>query len=191
MNTRDAIKLAVLFLSSYVLLYFLPAVSKALFPSAALHEWGFTLNPSMLDYTFYLMPFVGFFFIYLLIDWINDFFQTKFASTVFFPLLFVVLSFVAFYVQLYWYYSNIVALAKAAGQNLVLNLSLDSGCQPVISLVNGVRTYNVCFWNTLREDAFLVFVFAGLLGWASYKIMEKVSEKALEEKMKRKREQTK
>ncbi len=168
MDSRDKIKLIALFLVTYVILYLLPFITNAINPSIALHDWfaqtnGFTLNPSRWDYTFLLLPFVGFFFIYFLIDWINDFFETNFAKTIYFPLLFVVLSFMAFYLQLYWYYSNISALAAAQGQT-----------------VNAGDLFE--FWGALRADAFLTFIFAGLGGWISFKIMEMVSEKALEEK---------
>ena len=163
MNSRDLIKLAFLFILTYLILYFLPAITKAIVPESALHEWGFTLNPSMLDYTFYLMPLIGFFFIYLLIDWINDFFKTEFASNIYFPLLFVVLSFLAFYVQLYWYYSNLATLAAAQGQTIAATEFFE-------------------YWSVLRDSAFLVFIFSGLGGWISYKVMGKVSETALEEK---------
>jgi len=193
MNLRDTIKLIFLFLLTYLVLYFLPAITKAINPEVALHEWGFTLNPSMLDYTFFLMPFVGFFFIYFLIDWINEFFETNFASSVYFPLLFVVLCFLAFYVQLFWYYSNIASLqnaqAIAQGSNVkyVLDISLSPACQQVIELLdpaNNLYTYRICFWNTLRADAFFVFIFSGLAGWISRKVMLNVSEDALEEKRK-------
>lgn len=165
MNSRDASKLIVLFLVTYLILFFLPSVTKAIGADFALHEWGFTLNPSMLDYTFYLMPLIGFFFIYFLIDWANDYFKTGFASSVYFPLLFVVLSFIAFYVQLFWYYSNISSLASAQGQT-----------------VNTTDLFE--FWSVLRDSAFLVFVFSGLGGWVSNKLMKNVSETALEEKRK-------
>ncbi len=165
MNLRDTIKLIVLFAVSYILLYFLPAITKALSPEMALHEWGFTLNPSMLDYTFFLMPFVGFFFIYFLIDWINDYFKSDFGYSVFFPLLFVVLSFMAFYVQLYWYFSNLASLAASQGR-----------------IINPGDLFD--FWSVLRNDAFLVFIFSGLTGWISYKVMQRVSESALEENRK-------
>ncbi|MFH1695518.1 MAG: hypothetical protein ABH850_03790 [Candidatus Micrarchaeota archaeon] len=175
MDKRDTVKLIFLFALTYIILYFLPAIVKPIesffdffpyfnpikfFPT---HDWGFTLNPSMLDYTFFLMPLIGFFFIYLLIDWINDYFETDFAKTIYFPLLFVVLSFIAFYVQLYWYYSNLASLAAAQGQ-----------------IVSATDFFE--FWGVLRDSAFLVFIFSGLAGWISYRIMQKVSENALEEK---------
>jgi len=163
MNSRDLIKIIALFAFTYIFLYFLAFIAKALSADFALHEWGFTLNPSMLDYTFYLMPFIGFFFIYFLIDWVNDYFKTSSASSVYFPLVFVVLSFLAFYVQLYWYYSNIASLAAAQGQ-----------------IVNAADLFD--FWAALRDSAFLVFIFSGLAGWISYKIMQNFSEQALEEK---------
>jgi hypothetical protein len=173
MDKRDSIKLIFLFILTYIILYFLPAIVKPIepffdfisfnlmnfFPT---HEWGFTLNPSMLDYTFFLMPFVGFFFIYFLIDWINDYFESSFAHSVYFPLLFVVLSFIAFYIQLYWYYSNLASLAAAQGQTIAVNEFFE-------------------YWGVLRDSAFLVFIFSGLAGWISYKIMQKVSESALEQ----------
>ncbi len=188
MHSRDKIKLVFLFVLTYLFLFFLPAITQAINPSIALHDWGFTLNPSMLDYTFFLMPFVGFFFIYFLIDWANDYFKTNFGLTVYFPLLFVVLSFLAFYIQLVWYYSNITALAAASGQALVLNVPLffDSVCSAgqlsFYSMINGQQALTVCYWNVLRNDAFLVFVFSGLAGWISKKVMQRVSEEALEKR---------
>jgi len=169
MNLRDASKLIVLFVVTYIILFFLPAITKAINPGFALHDWGFTLNPSMLDYTFYLMPLIGFFFIFFLIDWANDYFKTSAASSIYFPLLFVVLSFIAFYVQLYWYYSNLSSLAAAQGQTVATTEFFE-------------------FWAVLRDSAFLVFIFSGLGGWLSHKAMQSVSESALEEKRKQKPE---
>ena len=183
MNSRDSIKLIFLFALTYFILFFLPALTNFISPEIALHEWGFTLNPSMLDYTFFLMPFIGFFFIYFLVDWANEFFESNSASTVYFPLLFVVFSFLAFFVQLIVYYGNIVALGVAQGNpNLILDVSLGFACQSAVLPVGELQVYTVCFWNTLRADTFLVFVFSGLAGWISNKVMKKVSEDSLKEK---------
>jgi len=199
MDSRDKIKLFFLFALTYIILFFLPALTNLISPDMALHDWfaqtqGFTFNVSLWDYTFILLPFVGFFFLYFLVDWVNEYFETKFASTVYFPLLFVVLSFMAFYVQLMWYYGNIVSLSIAQGQQLVLNIPFlfDSTCGPgamsFYSTINNQTTLNVCYWNVLRNDAFLVFVFSGLAGLISNKVMKRFSEQALEEKRKIKTE---
>ena len=100
---------------------------------------------------FFTMPFFGFFALFLLVDWANEYFETKAAMSPLFPVLFFVLSLCAYYVALYWYVANFVALNNA-------EMSLDY----------------VDFWPKLHGSAFMLFLWAGVFGWIARFAVEKI-----------------
>lgn len=134
---RKFIKIVLLFAVFYALVYLVSLVTP-------LEDW----NSPM----FFLLPFPAFILIYLAIDWFNDFFETKIANTVFFPLAFVILSFIAYYVVLWWYFGN-------------------------ISQLNNNNPVPYDFWEYLRHDAFTVFIFFGIAGWLTRLIIRRTDEK--------------
>lgn len=139
---RDRIlKLIFLFILTYVLLYFAGSMTD-------LHYWGFSLDFSKFDYMFYLVPVVGFFSMYLLIEWADNYYQTKLSQNILFPVLFFVISIVAYYVVLYWYFQN---FAQLQGRSEV--------------------TFD--FVYLLLDSAYIYFVLAALAGWASRFILDR------------------
>jgi hypothetical protein len=97
---------------------------------------------------YYLLPIVGFFFTYYIIDWANEYFETKFALSIWFPILTFVLSIFALYVSLFWLFSEV---ASFTGNPVVFDL-----------------------WRELRHSAFYFFLLASLLAWGSRKLIEKL-----------------
>jgi hypothetical protein len=160
MVSRKNITIGLLFVLSYLFLWFfsgfsvflhgvfqniplINVITNVFFP---LPQWNLSGFPFVADYMLLLMPFAGFFFIYFLIDWINEFFECKFAFTVLFPVLFFVLSLIAWHIVLIFYFGNISFL------NNNVEIPFDS------------LAY-------FKNSPFYVFVLSGLLGWSSRKII--------------------
>jgi len=171
MNKERAAKIIVLFIVFYAVLYFLPYLTP-------LHKWDFW-GITRADYTFFLIPIPGFFFLYFLIDWIDKFFETESGHTPVLPLIFVILSFIAFYAQLYFYWGNFASLQGGSTKVIIWLFS-----QPTATECAG----NICldYFNYLVSSAFLVFVFAGIFGWLSHMIAEHWTETKEEKKEKKK-----
>lgn len=137
MNFNYAAKLSALFIFFYAVLFI---ISNLL--NLGLTAWS--NNPM-----FWLMPFAGFFFVFIALDYIDKYLEIKFANTVFFPLAFIIACFFSYWVVLYIYIGN---TAQLSGQPLVFDL-----------------------WERLRASAFLLFVFSGLFGWLSKIAMDKIT----------------
>jgi hypothetical protein len=162
--SKKKLVLGVCFAVSYALLFFFGMISSTLknffsgipvinvFTDLFLPvlEWNLNKFPIQADYMLLLLPIAGFFFIYYLIDWANDFFKTSFASTGWFVLLFFVLSLIAFYINLSVYFGN-------------------------ISFLNN-QEIPFDFFAIFRQSHFFYFVLAGVLGWASHKIVRQIPE---------------
>ncbi|MBU0662805.1 hypothetical protein KJ891_05055 [Candidatus Micrarchaeota archaeon] len=107
-----------------------------------LGDWGTFKGILMFNYTYYLIPIPGFFLMYFLPPWYNKYFETNTANSPFFPLAFLAISIPAYYVSLFWYYKNVADLS-------------------------GITEFNFDFVNIFLSSAYLVFVLAGLGGWAA------------------------
>ncbi|MFH1544738.1 MAG: hypothetical protein ABIE23_01425 [archaeon] len=168
MDKKKTVKIIILFIITYTVLYFLPFITP-------LKQWEFT-SLMQANYLFFLIPFPAFFFMYLIIDWVNEYFETNLAHNPVFPLLFVILCFAAFYVQIGWYYGNLAVLSSNSQTMVSAAVSLDPACSGSTQFLTVDSTHQVisiCYWNNLIENAFLVFVFAGIAGWLSFMITEK------------------
>jgi len=137
MNFNYIAKLAVLFILFYAVLFVLSNIL-----NLGLIKWG--NNPMYL-----LMPFIGFFFVFISVDYIDKYLEIKFANTIFFPLAFIIACFVSYWIVVYWYLGNVAQLNNS-------QVAFD-------------------FWEKLRNNAFLIFVFSGLFGWVSKFIMDRIS----------------
>ena len=177
MDKTKAAKILVLFIVFYAVLYFLPYVV------TQLHKWDFW-SITRAEYTFFLIPIPAFFFLYFLVDWIDEFFETELAHTPILPLIFVMLSFLAFYAQLYFYWGNFAYLQNQQGGNVRVIIWLFT--QPAATECSA----NICldYFNLLNASAFLVFVFAGIFGWLAHMIAEHWAQ--TEEKKKETKENT-
>ncbi len=100
-----------------------------------------------------LMPVVGFFFMFFLVDWVNRFFKSRHGFSPLLPLLFFALAFIAFYIALFWYIGNYTLLAGRT-------LTLDEASR--------------MFVGRFKASAYYLFVLSGLLGWVSRFALEKI-----------------
>ncbi|MFA4907052.1 MAG: hypothetical protein WC602_02145 [archaeon] len=96
----------------------------------------------------FVFPIIGFFFTYLITEFASNYFESNLKTNVYFPLLFLILCFVAYWLQLYVYIGN-------------------------MSFLSGGQLIPFDFFSELRNSPFLVFVLAGLLGWVSAFAVEK------------------
>ena len=140
---------ALLFIIFYALLYaasvFLQGMAGA-FGNIPVIGW-FLPFPGWISPMFFVMPLAGYFIIYLLVDWVNEYFKTQQALSVVFPVVFFVAAIFAYYIALTWYAAYVAGL---------------TGRQPDFDL-----------WNYLRNSAYYLFVLGGLLGWLARYIVEK------------------
>lgn len=171
--TREKLaKLLFLFLLSYALIYALQVVLPDCGERAFIctHKWGFTLDITMIDYQFYLLPVVGFFFSYLAISWINDFFETKYAASWPYPVVAVVFSLVAFWVQLFWLFCNFRTIDQPLGQADAIPFFYCNAAGA--AKTNAFLAEN--FWKLFFDSSFFPFVLAMILGWAAHMVLEKL-----------------
>lgn len=187
MLSPNQLKISFVFFVSYFVLFFLSSLSNI----TGLRGWGPFGDIFRIDYFFYLIPIPGFFMIFLLIDWIEEFFESKFTRTIWFPLLFFVLGFIAFYIASFWYFCNIFSSsdasfcssngstqtfsflsANAPSKNIVLNF-LSNGL-PFSGILSPFLSSNIV--RIFLESAFIVFLLAGILGWLSKLLYFKLEE---------------
>ncbi len=166
MVSRKNVLIGLLFVLSYLFAWFfsgasvflhdffkntplINTITNSFFP---LIQWDLSKFPFVADYMLLLLPFAGFFFIYFLIDWVNDFFETSFALTPWFPIVFFILSIIAWHVMLMIYFGNISFL------NNNVNVPFNS-------------------LNEFKNSPYSIFVLTGLLGWVSKKIVLMLNER--------------
>lgn len=118
--------------------------------------------PAFSSPMYFLLPVVGFFTIYLLIDWINEQFKTQAGFKAWLPLVFIILSMFAFYIALYWYWCNAFSLGV-----IDATACTSEGSKKTAEFLSGN------YPNLLRQSAFNLFILAGTLGWlAKFAIKE-------------------
>jgi len=134
------------------LIEFVGAVSESEF--SWIYTWAIQLiiMPNLLDSPMFLaMPFVGFFAIFMLVDWVNKYFDTKLASHPVFPAIFMVVGLAAYYTALYWYFSNFALLQG-------FEMSPEA----------------IDFWGKFHGSAFMVFLWGGVFGWIARFVVERL-----------------
>ena len=115
---------------------------------------------------YFLLPVVGFFTVYLMIDWINEYFKTETGFKPWLPLIFIILSMFAFYIALYWYWCNSFSMGVADPVTCS-----SAGSQKTAEFLSGN------FPQLLKQSAFSLFILAGTLGWlARFAIKEILKE---------------
>ena len=140
-----------LFLLSYALLFAMGMAQSAIGAIVAnipVINLFFPIT-SFVSPMYYLLPIVGFFFTYFIIDWANNYFETKFVLSPFFLLLMIVLYLLALYIALFWMAAEVARLS-------------------------GRQFPEVNFWPELRNSAFYLFMLSSILAWVSRKVVEKL-----------------
>lgn len=191
------VRVLFLFAVSYLLLYVLMAVSlpahgllNSLFeglnfilpvfwPFQALVNTFLPLGQWVNSPMYYLLPIPGFFMMYYLVDWMEDYFKFSDREKKYFPLVFWLLVVVSYFVVLLWYFHNMYQLSLGANPVLVeqevsfwtymFGGTLKDGSHWVGSQFN--------YWHYLKDSAFLVFSMAAFLGWVSRKFVIGVIER--------------
>ena len=95
----DYLKVLFVFIAVYLALF-------ALGTFTPLQEWNFSFNFAKLDYTLFLFPIPGFFFIYSLIPWIKDELGFWNLFIYIFPIVYLIGSYLAFYLAVFYYFGN-------------------------------------------------------------------------------------
>ena len=192
-NSRN-IKLLVLFVLSYLILFFLAnwaSISNST-DITGLRGWSFSMNLFMWDYSLFFMPIAGFFLMYLLVDWVESFFETKFMRSLWFPVFVLILSFTAFFVSVFWLECNLIAQSTAPGTKSIctrngatatMGVLTQHANQPNIILKTFVSFFQFTdpwlssnFTNEFLRSPYFVFVLGALFGWASKLILDKMEE---------------
>jgi len=108
--------------------------------------------PSLIESPMFLaMPAITFFLMFFLIDWANDYFETRQALHPLFPVLFLLLSVAAYFVALYWYLKNAYDL---------------QGTEFAFDQMD--------LWGHLGNSAFMLFIWGGIFGWIARYAVEKI-----------------
>ena len=187
----EFVRVLFLFVVSYVLIYALMAVSNPAY--SLLNSWLEGLNfvipifwpfQALLDMIlplwqwdkspmFYLVPIPGFFLMYYLIDWMENYFKFSEREKKYFPLVFWLLVISSYFVVLMWYFHNMYQLSLAANPALVEQevsfwTYMFGGLLKDGSYWGGSQ-FN--FWYYFKTSAFLVFSLAAFLGWVSRKFV--------------------
>ena len=174
------LKVAFIFVVSYLSLFFLGALSGI----TGLHDWGFTIDIFRLDYFYFLIPVPGFFMLFFLIDWIEEFFETRFTRSLWFPVFFFLLGVLAFYIATFWLFCNLLSLndntaCSSAGANNTFQFLLavvDHKNVFINFLSTALPGFLSSFFSSLLktnfvklflESAYIVFLLAGVFGWAA------------------------
>lgn len=167
-------KTAIAFIASYAILYALQALFSG---SGILGAWN---SGQYWIPTFYIMPIAGFFFAYYAADWLEGFFETKYAKHPAALAAFIIIALLAWHVALTFYFQNNVALALTDNQQYLNGeaVQFSEGCKAAAS-DSGKRnafldSYGIgsclaseSYWGQLKDNPYLIFVIAAALGWTA------------------------
>ncbi len=154
MGSRD-FKALVIFVLFYAMLYFLGFVIRSLKSDLPFSLISFDRFPWQSDYTLLLMPVVGFFFVYFLVPYLRkEFGFGKVFINYVFPVLFLVASYLAFYLAVYVYHYNNASLYGIEMSDYIVQTNLD-------------------FFRSFLGSSFFYFVLSGLAGWFAVLLIER------------------
>ena len=192
-NSRN-IKLFVLFALSYLILFFLAnwATISSSTDITGFRHWNFSSNIFTWDYSFFFLPIAGFFLMYLAIDWIESFFETKFLRSPFFLVFVILLSFAAFFVAVFWLDCNLVSLSTDPGTKSICTQNGANTTMQILSqhqeqrniflkTISSVLPFtspwlSTNFMNEYLQSPYFMFVLGAIFGWASRLILDKIEE---------------
>ncbi len=168
MSSRN-LKAIGLFVISYVLLYLLYATQDFL-PKWDIFGVSFLSGTPITGYAFIdplflLIPFIGFWLMWLGLEWYSSHFKDDFVLNVPFALLYMVAAYAVWFVALVGYFWNNAYLVEISrgGKNV-----LSASFAATLKFVQDQ------FIPQLLQSPYFVFVLAGLLGWVSYVIVQRI-----------------
>lgn len=131
---------------------------------------------------YWFAPIAGFVFAFFAIKWWNNYFETKEASSIVFPIMLLVILLAGYYINLSWYYGEAAALNS--NQNVQVGLYFcfdnDTGvCNETVNKLNNeyiaqaqrtgaakvTQLILVNYWAELRESILLTFIFGAIVAW--------------------------
>ena len=198
--TSRNLKLLVIFIISYLALFLLAnwqTIGNTT-DITGLKNWNFSPNILTWDYSLFLLPIAGFFLMYLLINWVEDYFETKFTRSIGFPVLILVLSFAAFFIAVFWLNCNLVSLAISAckdfgcwcskdGAGATMGILMQQEAQRniilgMLSPITGIIPYigqllSSRFMTLYLESPYFVFIVGAIFGLASKIIIDRTESK--------------
>ena len=149
--STNKIIIAVLLCGMFYAILFALHAAKSIFVGIPILELILNI-PGFESPMYVIMPFFGFFAVFVLVDWINEAFETKLGLSPAFPVTFFLLALLAYYVALYWYVANFASL-----QGIEMSLDL------------------VDFWGRLQVSAYILFLWAGVFGWVARYAIQKIN----------------
>ena len=132
---------------------------------------------------YFFAPIAGFVLAFFLINWFNDYFETKQASSIWFlPLIIVVLLF-GFYINLSWYYNEAAVMNSNSQVKVGLYICFfepnSAKCDEIVTKTNNelatqaqasnaqqvVQYIKIDYWDRLRNTIFFPFLLGVLAAW--------------------------
>ncbi|GEM_PF-2029627 len=187
MDLNNSLKVMFIFLASYFFLFLLSVFNS----STGFSGWNISSDLSRLGFFYILIPIPGFFIMFFLFDWIEEFFETRFTRTFWFPLLIFVLGVVAFYIAVFWYFCNILSLNEgsfcsangssqtfgylsgiADTRNILINFLSKSMPGFLSGFFASLLSTN--FIATFLQSAYILFLLSLVFGWAGKMIYLKL-----------------
>lgn len=139
-------------------------------------EWG--------SLFYWFSPIAGFIFGYFIIKWWNNYFETKEATTIIFPILMILFLIIGFTINLAWFYGEIAHInsVRNPGLDVALYFCFDQDpvrCDSIVNSLNAdlqdqarsgavgtlTQFINVSFWQLLRSNIFLTFIISAIAAW--------------------------
>lgn len=136
------------------------------------------------SFFYWFSPVAGFIFGYFVIKWWNNYFETKEATTVIFPILMILFLIIGFVINLGWFYGEIAHInsVRNPGLDVALYFCFDQDpgvCNSTVNRLNiefqeQARAGNVSsitqfigvnFWQELKSNIFLTFIIGSIFAW--------------------------
>lgn len=136
------------------------------------------------SFFYWFSPVAGFIFAFFTIKWWNDYFKTKEATTIIFPILMVLFLIIGFVINLGWFYGEIAHInsIRNPGVNVALHFCFDQDSQICNSTINKINSelqqqamsgnvstltqfIGINFWDELKSNIFLTFVLGAIAAW--------------------------
>ncbi len=134
---------------------------------------------------YWFAPIAGFFLAFFGIQWWNNYFETKEASKIFFPILLLLILFLGYFINLNWYYLEVAMMRSDENIDVALYTCFDgdpSACREYVENMNQefIRQYGagqtrkltqyvlIDYWSQLRASVFLTFIFGALAAWIPF-----------------------
>ncbi|HIH10235.1 MAG TPA: hypothetical protein HA254_06240 [Candidatus Diapherotrites archaeon] len=154
-NSLKALFLLLLFyVALYVLSNFIAPLAGDMLPLKVLEIKSDIFR---LDYMLWLVPASAFFFVYLLLPLLRS--EMGFGGTFvnWFPLIFFIACYIAYFVAIYWFYDNQAVLSGVKLSQFNLDF---------------LNPLSAAYWKNFAASHFFFFVLAGIGGWVARMVIE-------------------